>query len=92
MGYEMNQQLTERQKEIYDFFVDETMRTGIQPSYRQAMKHFGFTSLNAIPQFVNAIEKKGWWTYEKLGHSRALKIPEVIEAIRPALEKRGSND
>jgi repressor LexA len=69
--------LTERQKELYDFLRDYSRETGIMPSTREIQKHFGFLSQTAAVSHLRALEKKG--VIQRLaGKARAVVFPEEL--------------
>lgn len=84
----MNRPLTERQKEVYEFYVEHTMEHGFQPTYREVMAHFGFGSMNSVNQYIRAIQNKGWWKCHADSKKKSLHIPEVIGFMKTALEQR----
>ncbi len=60
--------LTERQSEIVEFIRSFIQKKGYSPSYREIMKHFGFSSLATVSDHLKALQKKG--LIEFLNHSR----------------------
>jgi repressor LexA len=52
-------QLTERQKEIYEFIRDKIERRGYGPTVREIGEGFGIKSPNGVMCHLKALEKKG---------------------------------
>ncbi len=65
-------ELTQRQREIYEFIRDFHDKMGYPPTIREISEHFGFSSPTGALVHIEAIEKKG---YIKREHaSRGIKI------------------
>jgi len=65
-------ELTQRQREIYEFIKDFHDKMGYPPTIREISEHFGFSSPTGALVHVEAIEKKG---YIKRDHaSRGIKV------------------
>jgi repressor LexA len=56
---------TETQAELYDFIVQFTKSNGFQPSFREIMSEFGWSSPNAVSTTIKALQQKGWITPSK---------------------------
>src|SRR5712691_4181675 len=52
-------QLTERQREIYDFIRDKIESRGFGPTVREIGDEFGIKSPNGVMCHLKALEKKG---------------------------------
>src|SRR5436305_2532116 len=52
-------QLTDRQREIYEFIRDRIEGRGYGPTVREIMKGFGIKSPNGVMCHLKALEKKG---------------------------------
>ena len=65
--------LTERQAAVLKFIMDTVTEKWYQPSIREIMLHFGYTSLNSIPGFLVALRKKGYVELTERG-SRCIGI------------------
>lgn len=64
--------LTEKQKAVYKFLKQETIKNGYQPNTEEMCAHFGIASTNGIAGHLRALSKKG---YIKItGKSRALTL------------------
>ena len=57
--------LTKRQREILDFVEEYIEGHHYSPSYREIMKHFGFSSLGSIYKHIHALKRKGFLASEK---------------------------
>ena len=55
----MQQQLTTRQKEFYDWIAEFIRSHGYAPSIRDIGDHFGIT-INGVACNLRIIERKGW--------------------------------
>lgn len=65
-------ELTQRQREIYEFIKDFHDKMGYPPTIREISDHFGFSSPTGALVHIEAIEKKG---YIKRDHaSRGIKV------------------
>src|SRR6202451_1521219 len=72
-------QLTERQREIYDFIRDKIELRGYGPTVREIGENFGISSPNGVMCHLKALEKKGLITREP-NMSRAIQLAaEPIE-------------
>jgi SOS-response transcriptional repressor LexA len=66
-------EMTERQREIFDFIKDKIVNRGYEPTVREIGKAFGIGSPNGVMAHLKALEKKGFITRdEKL--SRSIRI------------------
>jgi repressor LexA len=72
----MKDELTARQREVYEFLVDFWQTRGYPPSIREVASHFDFRSTRAVVDHLTALERKGWIrrTPER---SRAIEFPRV---------------
>lgn len=76
-------QLTQRQKDIYQFIRDKILNRGYGPTVREIGEQFQISSPNGVMCHLKAIEKKGLIT-------RAANKSRAIELSRAALdEERG---
>jgi repressor LexA len=80
-------ELTSRQREVYDFLVDFWQTRGYPPSIREVASNFGFRSTRAVVDHLGALERKGWIRRTR-ERSRAIEFPEVRAAARAALGDR----
>lgn len=65
--------LTETQAELHRYLYEETRANGYQPSYRETLERFGWSSHNAVVNHLKALAKKGWIT-TSTGESRAIRF------------------
>lgn len=73
-------QLTKRQRAVYEFIRDKIQNRGYGPTVREIGNHFGISSPNGVMCHLKAIEKKG------LIH-RTPKESRAIELSREAIEE-----
>jgi repressor LexA len=72
-------QLTERQKDVYEFVRDKIRNRGYGPTVREIGDHFHISSPNGVMCHLKALEKKGLITREP-NMSRAIQLSaEPIE-------------
>ena len=56
----MHKALTKQQQKVLVYIAKSIDKKGIQPSYREIMQHFGFSSPGAVLGHLKACEKKGY--------------------------------
>ena len=56
----MQKELTEIQKSILNFLIDQIKGKGIPPTLADVAKHFGYKNRATVQQHFQAIEKKGY--------------------------------
>ncbi len=56
----MSRELTEIQKKILDYLIDQIKGKGIPPTLAEVAKHFGYKNRATVQQHFGAIEKKGY--------------------------------
>ena len=66
-------QLTERQREVYDFIRDKIQNRGYGPTVREIGEQFDIASPNGVMCHLKALEKKGLITREP-NMSRAIQL------------------
>jgi repressor LexA len=59
-GVSMKIELTETQKNILDFLIDQIKGKGIPPTLADIAKYFGYKNRATVQQHLQAIEKKGY--------------------------------
>ena len=65
--------LTKRQLSVLEFIGNQIISTGVQPTYREIARHFGFAAQNGVVCHVTALARKGY--IERVhGEGRALRI------------------
>ena len=74
----MNLNLTQRQKEIFEYLRKSQRETGIMPSTRELQHYFGFASQTAAISHLRALERKG--AIQRLpGKARAVIFPDALD-------------
>src|SRR5678816_110880 len=76
------EQLTDRQRDVYEFIRDKIRNRGYGPTVREIGEQFGIASPNGVICHLKALEKKGLITREP-NMSRAIQL-----AAEP-IEERG---
>lgn len=51
---------SERQREVFEYLVDQIDETGTMPTYRDIQKALGYRSKNSVDQIMLALKKKGF--------------------------------
>lgn len=74
----MKIKLTEIQKNILDFLIDQIKGKGIPPTLADVANHFGYKNRATVQQHLQAIEKKGY----------IKKNPKVSRGIELTLEDK----
>src|ERR1044072_7016686 len=78
-------QLTERQKDVYEFIRDKIRNRGYGPTVREIGDEFDISSPNGVMCYLKALEKKGLMTRKK-NMSRAIQLTkEPVEERGPPL-------
>jgi repressor LexA len=73
------QEITERQKEIYEFIRSTIATRGIAPSIREIGERFGIRSTNGVDKHLAALARIGYITRER-GTSRGIALPSGTTA------------
>lgn len=81
----MKDQLTDRQREVYEFLVGFWQTRGYPPSIREVASHFGFKSTRAVVDHLGALERKGWINRTR-ERSRAIEFP-LVHATGPGFKE-----
>jgi repressor LexA len=68
------QEITERQKDIYEFIRSVIASRGIAPSIREIGERFGIRSTNGVDKHLAALVRGGFITRER-GTSRGIALP-----------------
>ncbi len=74
-------QLTRRQREIFDFIRKKIQGRGYGPTVREIGEHFEISSPNGVMCHLKALEKKGLITREP-NRSRAIQLTEAANEDR----------
>jgi len=69
----MENELTERQKEVFEFLKDFLREKGFPPTLREIASHFGLRGPKAPQKTLNILERKGY-IRKVPGGSRAIEI------------------
>lgn len=69
----MKEQLTEKEKAMYDFICDTIRREGFSPSVRDIQNALGIKSTSTVHSYLNRLEEKGAIQKES-GKSRTLRV------------------
>jgi len=72
----MRNELTEIQKNILDYLIEQIKGRGIPPTLAEVAKHFGYKNRATVQQHFQAIEKKG---YIKKSHKLSRGIELTLE-------------
>ncbi len=59
--------LTQRQRQILDFIQTYIQKHNFSPSYREIMKHFGFSSTATVAKHIDVLKRKKAVSAEKKG-------------------------
>ena len=82
----MKIELTETQKNILDFLIDQIKGKGIPPTLADVAKHFGYKNRATVQQHFQAIEKKGYIRKNpKLSRGIELTLEEKFFVPKPVL-------
>jgi repressor LexA len=72
-------QLTDRQKEVYEFVQECITRNGAPPTLREIGDRFGMSSTNAVRDVLAALERKGYIKRSEY-KSRGIELGEEVRA------------
>jgi len=81
-------QLTKRQRAVYDFISDKIQNRGYGPTVREIAKKFGISSPNGVVCHLKALEKKGFIRRKKK-ESRAIELTDLVKHNERGLPLRG---
>ena len=82
----MPRELTEVQKRILDFLIDQIKGKGIPPTLAEIAKRFGYKNRATVQQHLGAIERKGYIRKNpRLSRSIELTLEEKFFVPRPVL-------
>ena len=69
--------MTKRQRQIVDYIQEYISENGYSPSYREIMRHFGFSSLGSVYKHISVLKRRGILNAEKnSARSVVLATPE----------------
>ena len=80
--------LTPRQSEILDFIRQSLVDSGAPPTRDEIARAFGFRSINAAEQHLQALQKKGLIELVA-GTSRGIRLKETVLALKEAAAEFG---
>ncbi len=80
--------LTARQGEILDFIRQSLLDSGAPPTRDEIARAFGFRSLNAAEQHLQALQKKGLIELVA-GTSRGIRLKETVLALKEVTAEFG---
>jgi repressor LexA len=69
----MNNKLTEIQRKILDYLINQKMERGFPPTLAEIASYFGYRNRSTVQQHLQALEKKGLLKRSK-GLSRGIEI------------------
>ena len=72
----MNEELTARQREVWDALREFQTRKGYPPSIRELRTILGISSLRGVTIHLDALQKKGWIERESTSRSIRLLVDE----------------
>ena len=82
----MKKELTEIQKSILNFLIDQIKGKGIPPTLAEIANHFGYRNRATVQQHLRAIEKKGYIKKNpKLSRGIELTLEDKFFIPRPVL-------
>lgn len=82
----MKRDLTEIQKKILDYLIDQIKGKGMPPTLAEVAHHFGYKNRATVQQHLSAIEKKGFIKKNpKLSRSIELTLDEKFFVPKPVL-------
>ena len=82
----MKRDLTEIQKKILDYLIDQIKGKGMPPTLAEVAHHFGYKNRATVQQHLAAIEKKGFIRKNpKLSRSIELTLDEKFFVPKPVL-------
>lgn len=76
--------LTKRQREVLDFIQDYVETHQFSPSYREIMKHFGFSSIASVSKHLSVLQRKGAIAAEKNSRRSIIPIDQEKDQIEPS--------
>lgn len=70
----IKKELSERQKEAYDYIVSYMTENGFCPSMREICDELGYASSSSAYQILHALEVKGYVELPFEGSPRAIRV------------------
>jgi repressor LexA len=88
MSTESHASLTSRQTEILQFIRQTVTGTGAPPTREEIARAFGFRSINAAEQHLQALQRKGLIELVA-GTSRGIRLRDAIRSLAESLSEVG---
>jgi SOS-response transcriptional repressor LexA len=86
------QLLTEKQRDVLHFLQEYYERSGFPPTMKEIGDRFGFASTNAVTQYLQALERKGYIRRLTKGASRGIQLIDFTPTPkRPFTQKNNGN-
>ena len=86
MVFNMKRDLTEVQKSILNFLIEQIKGKGLPPTLAEVAQHFGYRNRATVQQHLRAIEKKGFIRKNpKLSRGIELTLEEKFFVPKPVL-------
>lgn len=76
----MLRELTNRQRQIFDFWREYIDRNGTPPTLIECAAAFGFKSVNAAAEHAQALVNKGWLCRPPSQKARSLTVSSLARA------------
>ena len=83
-------ELTDRQREVYEFIQDRIRAWGYPPTIREIGEHLGIRSTNGVADHLKALKRKGYLQQQDM-KSRTLMLVNDEAAEDKRGDGRGSN-
>jgi repressor LexA len=74
----MAKDLTDRQREVFEFIRDSFRNHNCPPTVREIAKHFQFSSPKAATDHLNALERKGY-IRRRSSKARNIELPDKLD-------------
>lgn len=82
----MKTELTEIQKKILDYLIEQKISKGIPPTLAEIAQHFGYKNRTTVQQHLQAIERKGYIKKNpKLSRAIEITVEDKFFIPRPVL-------
>jgi SOS-response transcriptional repressor LexA len=87
--------LTDRQREILTFIIEQTASNGFPPTYREIMRRFDFRSPTAVICHIKPLQRKGYLathngtltrSFVPLRHPDGSPLESSLDILRDCLE------
>jgi repressor LexA len=81
----MRRELTDRQRDIFDFIARTSRDRGYPPTIREIMEEFGIASTNGVRTTLAALEKKGYIRRHPM-LSRGIELTGTSHGVAPVTD------